>query len=159
MKKRGFTLLELILVILMTTILIGAMGFVYFTCCSAWNVGKDRSELRTQVSQSLEWITRNLYPAQNVVLESPQSLKFTKGSSDYRLYLYSLDDPGVKYDQNSYSLLQSDASEAYGAGIVLATGVQPNIFSYVNNIVAVDLTATQNNITVHERTKIKPRNL
>ena len=160
MKRRGFSLLEVILVVAMTAILSGAVFFVYLACFRAWNAGENRAELRTELSQALEAITRDLYRAKDITLESAHSLRFVQGTSEFRFYLYSADDPDPPaYDKTAYRLLKSSADETYGKGTMLATGVQPTVFSYDNKVVTVDLTATKDGSTVHMRTRIRPRNL
>ena len=160
-KKCGFSLLEMILVIVLTVILTGAVFLVYLTGFRVYNAGEDRSNLRTEMFLALEEITRIVTGANNIVLESANRLKATQGTTVYRFYLYNIGDPVPSYDQNSYDLRKSVDDETYGSGATLATAVQPNVFSYNDSdkIVTVDLTATKNNTTVHMRTKIKPRNL
>lgn len=159
MKRHGFTLLEVILVIAMTTVLSGAVIFVYITAFKAWNAGQDRSEVRTELALALEGVSRDIGQAREIVVESANSLKFIQGTTESRLYLYSADDPSpAAYNQSSYQLRKSSASESYGAGTVLANGVHPTVFSYNNKVLTIDLTATQDETSVHMRTRIRPRN-
>ncbi len=161
-KSRGFTLLELILVLGMTAVLMASVFLVYLTFFRTWNAGEDRAYLRTQMSLALDEITRDLSKATEVNLINQGKLTFTKEDLGYILYLYNAQDTAgpPAYDKSSYRLMKADAGEAYGGGTVLANGVKPTtVFSRDGNAVIVDLTAVKNDTTVHMRTKIKPRNL
>ncbi|MEI6438477.1 MAG: type II secretion system protein [Candidatus Omnitrophota bacterium] len=163
MKKAGFTFVELIIVLAMLLVLTGAVFFVYLTSFRAWSTGQDRLELRTELSQALEQMTMDLSDANSVYLESgnDNSLYFSQASAGYRLYLYNADDPAPpSYNQSVYSLLKSGVAESYGAGVTLATGVTPSVFTLTDGqTVSIDLNAIRNGSSVHMRTKVRPRNL
>ncbi|MBF0122350.1 MAG: prepilin-type N-terminal cleavage/methylation domain-containing protein [Candidatus Omnitrophica bacterium] len=163
MKRRGFSLLELILVIVLTTVLTASVVSVYLTSIKIWNAGEDRTGLRTSLALSVDMITQDLSNATNISLENvDNSLYFNKDGLGYRWYLYSADDPGQAYnnDNISYDLIKTVVNDTYvyGMGTVWATGIQRSVFAYANNLVTVDMTATKNSTIVHVRTKIRPRN-
>ncbi len=161
MKKKGFSLLEVIIVAGLITVLTGAIVFVYLSCFRAWNAGLDHSTLRIQLAQTLENMTRDISKATALELENANSLVVTVSSSkQYRFYLYSADDPGPAplYTGSSYCLMKSMENETYGQGETLVEGVRPTVFSLTGDMVTVDLTATANGSTVHMRTMVKPRN-
>jgi type II secretory pathway pseudopilin PulG len=159
MKKTGFTLLELIMVLGMTVVLMGTVMYVFLVTTRTWNAGQDRAGVRTEVTQAIEAMTQDLFEATSINLVNANNLEFEAGASSYRFCLYSSDDPGFTYTGTSYDLLKGSGTVDCGQGAVMARGVQPTVFSYADGMVILDLTAARNGSTIHMRTKVRPRNL
>ena len=58
--NRGFTILELLIVILALTILVGVIVNLYLVGLDLWGEGHARSSIRTDLSQTLELISKNI---------------------------------------------------------------------------------------------------
>lgn len=167
-KLRGFTVLELLIVILALTILVGVVGNVYTVGLDLWNDGLGRSQARTDLSQALELISRNLRKATRIDALTASSITFTAnlggGSSTYRVYLYNSADPepNPPYSQAFYELRWAQGAVNYGSGAILSTGiVQPVAAPFIRsgNVITIDLTAVRGNETVKLKSSVRPRNL
>ena len=159
MTNAGFTFLELTLVLGMTVVLAAVLIFVYMTAVRTWNAQQARSGLRTELAQAIESMTRDLHQADTVVLTNANDLVFHIGTASYRFCLYSADDPGLAYTGTSYRLVKGPGTSACAQGAALASGVHPTVFSDVDGVITIDLTADREGSTVHMRTKVWPRNL
>lgn len=142
-NKSGFTVLELIIVIGMTAILIGSIGFVYMSCFKAFNAGEDRSKIRTELSQALELMTRELTIANGITTCTSTSLVFTTANAT------------ITYSLNGTNLLRG--------GAVKATNIQgagtTSLFACSESRVTIDLTSLLNGVSVHLKASVKPRNI
>ncbi|MBF0331027.1 MAG: hypothetical protein HQL17_03760 [Candidatus Omnitrophica bacterium] len=152
MKKVGFTLLELIIVLGMTVVLVGGVMFVYMVSFNAWNSGQDRTSLRIELSQAIEAMSKDLRQASSVTLTNVNDVKYTVAGVDYRYCLYSA--TGAPY-----GLVKGSGSVPCAAGPIMASGLSTSVFTYVGNVLTIDLSAVRNASSVHLRTNVWPRNL
>ncbi len=160
-KERGFSLLELILVIGMAAILVGVGIFVYLAAIRAWNAAQDRAVLRGALSQAIESMTRDLLQAKSFVVNNTKDLGFSIGADAYHFGFYSSADPSCAYTGTAYDLVKASGVSGCGPGVVMTGNVSVDSagFSYAGGVVTVDLTMVKDGSTVHMRTKIRPRNL
>ena len=168
MKNSGFTILELLVVILALTILIGVVNNVFLVGFAVWNTGYSRSDNRTSATQALELISKNLRQATAITSLTDSSVTFTAnlggGVNTYRIYLYNAADPepNPPYTQNTYDLRLAQGVTTYGQGIILARNIiQPiNVpFAISGNNITIDLTLKTGDESIRTRTKVTPRNL
>lgn len=169
MNKKGLTLIELLLTTAMLAILIFTVGYVFVVGSNLWSEGYARSDIRGDISQAVELISKSLRQAKSIDDLTESSITFTadlgSGDDTYRVYLYNASDgePNPPYKQQSiYELRWAKGTVSYGSGAILATDIPipTNIpFSQSNNLITIDLTATRGDETVRIRSNIRPRNL
>jgi hypothetical protein len=168
MSKASFTILELLIVILALIILVGVIARVYFVGANLWNEGLTRSEIRTDLAQAIELISRNLRRATSIDTITASSITFTanlgSGSDTYRVYLYSASDPepNPPYSESTYDLRWVQGTVTYGSGANLAADIaRPTStpFSRSGNVITIDLTAARGDESVRMRSNVRPRNL
>ncbi len=164
----GFTILEILIVILALTIVVGVVNNVYIVGLDLWSEGISRSSIRTDLSQALELVSKNLRRATSIDAITASSITFTAdlggGSSSYRVYLYNASDsePNPPYSQDNYDLRWAQGTTTYGSGANLATDIAQPIntpFTQNGNVITLDLTATRGEETVRLRSNVRPRNL
>ena len=167
-KAKGFTIIELLVVILALVILTGVTVNMYTLGLDLWNIGTNRSAIRSDLSQSMELISKNLRQATSINALTPSSVTFTAdlgaGSTTYRVYLYNASDPepNPPYTTSTYELRWAQSAVPYGSGAILASDVvQPTNapFSQSGNVVTLDFTVSRNDSAVRLRTNVTPRNL
>ncbi|MCA9404941.1 MAG: prepilin-type N-terminal cleavage/methylation domain-containing protein [Candidatus Omnitrophica bacterium] len=168
MKKTAFTILELLVVIVAFSIIVGVVLNVYGVSLDIWNEGFKRSDIRTELSQTLELVTKNLRRATSIDALTDSSITFTadlgSGSTTYRVYLYNAADPepNPPYTQSTYDLRWVQGTTSYGSGASLANNIiQPSspVFSQAGNVINVNLTAAEGDETVRLSSSVRPRNL
>ncbi|MCK5580669.1 MAG: hypothetical protein KAJ18_05280 [Candidatus Omnitrophica bacterium] len=168
MDIKAVTLLELLVVILALVILVGVINNVFFVGFNVWNEGFSRAEIRTDLGQALELISKNLRQAGSVDALTESSITFSAdlggGDDTYRVYLYHEDDPepNPPYTQDTYDLRWAKGTVDYGAGANLVTDIaQPTHipFSQTGAVITMDLTATRGDETLRLRSNVRPRNL
>lgn len=141
-NKRGFTVIELIITIALTAFLIVSIGVVYTSCLRAFNASEDRSKIRTELSQALELISKELRAATSYSACNATTLTFLSGGST------------VAYTISGTNLLRS--------GVVKASNIKTSdttLCSVASSLFTIDLAATYNGENVRFRTKIRPRNI
>ncbi len=151
-KRCGFTLIELIITIGMVAFLTISIVMVYLSCFRAFNAGNDRSKIRTQLSQAMEKISRDVYKTKSITVCNATTLTITAGS-------YSL--------SNNNLIGPTGAIKATGIqpqSTVVSWGTTPALFVCSNGEVTIDMTAvnnsgTKNSETVHMKTQVRPRNM
>jgi len=184
---RGFTLIEMIIVLLLLAMLLGVTGSVLLVSLRAWNSGCIRGGIREDVSYAMEKTVRNLKEMANASLG-----QYDSGSGDiahtiqyddlsgntYVLYLYNADDETLdfNYGENLYNLHKANITQgnnpALGEGtLILRDIVSPDATSSTTaltiepkepndpNQVTLDFVVQRSSETVRLKTKIRPRNL
>ncbi|MFB0524008.1 MAG: PilW family protein, partial [Phycisphaerae bacterium] len=58
--KRGFTLLETLIVLMILSVLVGVSGLLFVVSLRAWDAGLIRGGIREDVSYAMEKIVRDL---------------------------------------------------------------------------------------------------
>jgi hypothetical protein len=168
MKEAGLTVLELLLVMILTGILVIGIGQVYVTGLGIWQNGYERSVARDQTAQALERMSQALRQAKNIDAFSESSIIFTAdlgaGDDTYRFYLYhpAQTDAGPPYTQSVYQLRGAQGDVSYGEGAVLAQNIrQPATapFSLSSGLLTVDLTRNFLDSSMRFRSNVRLRNL
>ena len=168
MKDAGLTILELLVVVILTGIIVIVIGQTYITGLEIWRDGYERSVARDQTSQALERITKALRQAKGIDDFSEGSIVFSAdlggGDDSYRVYLYHPSDtePNPPYTQGLYELRWAQGDVSYGQGAVLAKDIQQPLsaaFTFNNGLVTVDLTNNLLDSSLRFRSNIQLRNL
>jgi len=181
MKRHGFTIIEVIITLVITTILMASISFTYLTVNRAFNAGEGRSQARNQLSQAIDSITRNLYLAQDITVCNATTLTFYANfgnAGDPAIYSYSLayNSTNKNYDLHGTTGAVIVSGLIQPQGTVVSWGTTPALFkcSYapVNGVVpalvSLDMTAVSNGVsksgvltgeTVHIQKYVQPRNM
>jgi len=181
LNKRGFTIIEVVITVVLTTVLMGSVFFAYSTVNKVFNAGEDRSVARDQLSQAVDFITRDLYQAQNITVCNATTLTFFANlgnAGDPATYSYSLvyNSTNKNYDLHGTTGAVIVSGLVEPQGTVVSWGTTPALFkcnySPVNGVVQalvdIDMTAVRNGIlksgvltgeTVHIQKYVQPRNL
>lgn len=180
-SKRGFTLLETLIVIMLLAVLLGVSGFLFVVALRAWDSGRLRAGIREDISYAMEKSIRNLKEMANGSLAQynpgggaiAHTIQFAEISGDtYVFYLYNSDDASFDstYSESIYDLRKADTTQgddpASGEGVlILRDLVSPDAaapktaLTISGNEVTLDLVAQRADETVRIRTKVRPRNL
>ena len=170
LKKKGLTLIELLITTAVLSILVLTVGYTFIIGLRLWNDGYDRSDIRTDLSQALELVSKNLRQAKSIDAITAGSITFTAdlgdGDDTYRIYMYNASDTEPPpYKQNTYQLRRAKTTVTYGSGPVLIANVKkpnpPNAkpFSQSGNVITIDLVVERGDQTVAMRTNVRPRSL
>ncbi len=179
--NQGFTLIEMVIVLLLLAMLLGVTGFVFIVSLRAWDSGCIRGGIREDVSYAMEKTVRNLKEIANASLSQYDSgsgniahtIQYDDLSGNtYVLYLYNADDATLDstYSESLYDLHKADIdggdNPALGDGVlILRDLVSPDAtapataLNISGNQVGLDLVIQRSDETVRIRTKIRPRNL
>jgi hypothetical protein len=167
--KRGITLLEVMITIIMFTILIGVLGYMTRVILLSWSGQETRTGLDIILKRGMEETVRDLREARSVQ-SSNDEIRFTQDLTNYYIYyLYTANDSyPLAFSQSAYDLRKAaltgglSGTFTYGSGRVVIMDVRPpptSDLSLTSNLLTLDLSARQGSETVRIRTKIRPRNL
>ena len=171
-NRRGLTLVELIITVVILPILIFTIGYSFVIGLRLWNQGYTRADIRTRLSQALELVSKQLRQAKSIDELTAGSITFTAdlgdGDDTYRVYMYHGADsePNPPYtQQGSYELRWAKSTVTYGSGAVLVADVKRPVppsskpFSQNGNVITLDLVVERGDETVAMATNVRPRNL
>ena len=170
-KKKGLTLVELLVTTSVLSILIFTVGYTFIIGLKLWNEGYNRSDIRTDVSQALELVSKNLRQAKSIDDLTAGSITFTAdlgdGDDTYRVYMYNSSDsePNPPYTKSTYELRWAKTTVTYGSGAILIGDVKkPNPpsskpFDQNGNVITRDFVVERGDQTVAMRTNVRPRSL
>ncbi|MFH1615948.1 MAG: type II secretion system protein [Planctomycetota bacterium] len=181
LAKRGFTLIETIIVLVLMAILLGATGFVFLVSLRAWDSGCIRGGIRADASYAIEKTVRDLKEMANGSLSQYSSIANTieyreflpaGGGDTYLFYLYNSADASFdsSYTENLYNLHKANITQgdnpASGEGVlILRDLVSPDAAAPATALtisgdqVTVDFVMQRGEEIVRLKTKIRPRNL
>lgn len=176
MAKKGLTLVELIVVIMLFVLLAAVTVYVFRAIALSWSAQEERAGVDIMIDKSVEGIVRELREATEVRLgpgpaDDYDEIRFKRGGMDYIFYLYNADSSygfPQAFDEDSYEMRKTTLSEGiggtftYGDGRIIITDLLPppsSDFAFDGSIVTIDLTAERNDETVRARTEVRPRNL
>ena len=177
--KRGFTLLETLIVFSLLSVLMGVSAHLFTVSLRVWGTGSLRTEIRENMSYAIEKTVRDLKEMANASLDQYNSIAHTiqydeiSGDGDtYVLYLYNSADPvfNSRYNRSLYNLRKANITQGdnpdSGEGVlILRDLVSPDAASPATaltvsgNQVTLDFVVQRSDETVRLRTKIRPRNL
>ncbi len=164
MKKRGFSLIELIIVITIIGIISGVVGFTLFGAVDAWTFKFNRSDILWDGRLALNRMVRETREIKNTTSVT------TAISSQFRFI--NVDDLDITYSLSGTDLNRTEDSTAN----VLAEDVSSLAFTYYDsggatiatpivspletdiNRVRINLTLTKNGENVYLQSDARPRN-
>lgn len=145
--KKGFTLVEILITIMVASILIVSAGIVLAGGHTIWNNGLKRANLQRDASFAMLKINRLIRQGHNAVLEDDgKSLKITNESSWIKFY----------HDENADNLIL-EAQDELPVTIVEGT-VDKLEFKTQPKIVTVTLTLKQDNYEIAYISTVMMRN-
>jgi len=177
--KRGFTLLETLIVFSLLSVLMGVSAYLFTVSLRAWGTGSLRTEIREDMSYAMEKVVRDLKEMANGSLSQYSSIEHTiqfeeTGGDTYVLYLYNSADPvfNSTYNRDFYNLHKANINQGddpdSGEGVlILRDLVSPDASAPKTSLsinagrtqVTLDLAVQRGDETVTIRTKVRPRNL
>ena len=114
---RGFTLIEMIIVLLLLAMLSGVAGSLFAVGLRVWDSGYIRTGIREDISYAMEKVIRDLKETANGSLSQYSSIAHTIQYDDldgntYVLYLYNADDGTLDstYGESLYDLRKANIS-------------------------------------------------
>lgn len=169
---KGFTLIEVLIVLVMLFTLISAATYGYIVVLETWGSQDASLEIREDLWQGVERMLRDLRPAKAINVAN-DAIRYTIRESGvdnhYIFYLYHASDSWVPaYNQNVYQLRRTALSGGiggtftYGSGTIYIKEVKPpptSDLSASGNIITIDLTTSKYDETFRLLEKIRPRNL
>ena len=176
---RGFTLIEMIIVLMLLAILSGVTGLVFLVSLRAWDSGYIRTGIREDISYATEKVVRDLKEMALRSLSQYGSIAHTVQYNDfagntYVFYLYNADDSSFDsaYSESLYNLRKANTSQgdipASGGGLlILRDLVSPDATTLATALtidpnstqVTLDFVVQRSDEIVRTRTKVRPRNL
>ena len=180
---RGYTLIEMLIVLFLLAMLSGVTGLVFLVSLRAWDSGCIRGGIREDISYATEKVVRDL---KEMALRS--LYQYNPGGGDvehtvqyndsagntYVFYLYNSADLSFdsSYPENLYDLRKANTSQgdnpALGGGLlILRDLVSPNAAALATALsidpngtqVTLDFVVQRSDEIVRIRTKVRPRNL
>jgi prepilin-type N-terminal cleavage/methylation domain-containing protein len=170
--KTGFTLTELLIVIVMLAVLFSAVWVSFNTVLETWGTQDARLGLEEDLRHGMDKVLYDLRAAKAISV-ADDSIRFTLYESgtnnSYIIYLYHSGDSWVPaYDQDVYELRKTaltggiNGTFTYGDGSLYIKQVKPpttSDLSVSGNVITLDLTATRYDETVRLLEKLTARNL
>jgi len=175
--NRGFTLIEMIIVLVLLPMLLGVSGSLFVVGLHAWDTGRTRTGIREDVSYAMDEVVRDLKEMANGSLAQYSSISHTiqfdeRGGDTYVLYLHNADDSSFdsSYTESLYDLRKADITQgedpASGEGtLILRDLVSPDATTPATALtisstqVTLDIVVQRSDEIVRTRTKVRPRNL
>ncbi len=176
---RGFTLIEMIIVLFLSSMLSGVTCLVFLVSLRAWDSGCIRTGIREDISYAAEKVVRDLKEMALRSLSQYGSIAHTVQYNDfagntYVFYLYNTDDSSFDstYSESLYNLRKANTSQgdnpALGDGVlILRDLVSPDAAAPATDLsiepngtqVTLDFVVQRSDEIVRIRTKVRPRNL
>ena len=170
--RRGVTLVELIITLLLFALLMSATAIALQPVLLAWASHQDRMELQRSVQQGLERAVQDLRLAGTLQNDVNDAIRYTVRESgvnnSYILYLYHASNTWPPaYNQSVYQLRKAsltggiNGTFTYGSGTLLMRDIQPpttSDLSVSGSVATMDLTLSRGNETFRLIRKVKKRN-
>lgn len=168
--KKGLTLIELMIVIIMFVILTGVIVCVLRAVLLSWSSQETRAGVDISLDRGIEEVVRDLREGRQVNTVNNDEIRFTQDLITYYIYyLYNASDSyPSSFTQASYQLKKATLAGgmggtfAYGSGDIKITDVLPpptSDLSLSSNLITVDLSIKRGDETIRSRTQVRPRNL
>lgn len=168
--KKGFTLVELIMTILMLVVLVGVTVFVFRAVLLSWSSQERRSGIDISLDRGIEEMVRDLRDARQVQSVNNDEIRFTQDQSTYYIYyLYNGSDSyPPNFNQSLYELRKTTLTGGitgtftYGSGNIIINDILPpptSDLSLSSNLITIDLSIKRADETIRSRTQVRPRNL
>lgn len=171
--KRGMTLLELLIAVVMLAAVMGVAGFLFSVVLKTWV----SQEARAGVDMDLNWrmgqVVRDLREAMEIQSTAGyHEVRFTPDETTYYIYyLYNENDayaPPPAFNQDLYQLRRAtltgdiNGTFAYGSGNFILGDILPPTTSEISatgDVITIDLSVERRDETVRTRSQVNPRNL
>lgn len=169
MMKKGLTLIELMIVIVLFVILTAVGGYMLRAVLLSWSSQETRTGVEINIDTGMEWMVRDIREATEVQSVNDE-IRFTRnGVTYYVYYLYNASDSyPPAFNQSIYQVKKAtltgaiDGTFTYGSGQLIMTDVFPpptSDLSEDDNVVTIDISINRKNETVRSRTDVKLRNI
>lgn len=167
--NKGFTLLELMIVIVMLAILMASSAFIMRAILLSWSAQEARVGVNINLDRGIEETIRDVRGAK-AVQSANDEVRFTLDNGNYSIYyLFNASDtyPSL-FNQNYYQLRKAaltggiNGTFSYGDGNIIITDILPpptSDISLSSNVTTIDLSVRRGNETIRSRTQVKSRNL
>jgi prepilin-type N-terminal cleavage/methylation domain-containing protein len=167
--RRGLTLVELMMTIMLVSILLLVTVFLLRAVLLSWSSQETRSGIDISLGRGMEEVARDLREARQAQA-SGDEIRFTRDLANYSVYyLYnSADSYPPSFGQPTYRLHKAALSGGmsgtftYGAGDIKITDILPppvSDLSLSGNLITLDLSVLRKDDTIRSKTKVRPRNL
>lgn len=168
--KKGLTLLELMMVILVFVILMAVIVYVLRAVLLSWSSQETRSGIDISLDRGIEEAVRDLREARQISFINNDEIRFTQDLTNFYIYyLYNGSDfYPPSFNQNTYELRKAALSGGisgtftYGSGQIIITEVvapTTSDLSISSNLVTLDLSVRRRDEIIRSRTQVRPRNL
>jgi len=175
--KRGFTLLEILVAISLSLLIIGSLYGIYVTSYKSYRRNINKADLNQNVRIVLERLTRDLRQTNEITTTLPASeIKFQDGhdTTKIRYINYFRDVNNNLHSKTSYYTFPSDPFTWVPWNAVDGDGHPPleqtesdvikaekitNLFFESNNIITIDITASNSENQVSAQTEVMGRNI
>ncbi len=179
MKKRGMTLIEVVIVVVLFAVLTIVTVYVFRAILLAWSSNETRVGVDIVVDRGIEEMVRDIREAQEIQSTADRDeVRLTQNGADYYIYyLYHEDDtygPPPVFDEDYYELKKADLTGdingtfTYGDGKIIVSDVVPpgsgsnpktDISMDANSLVTIILKMEREAETITSKTQVRPRNL
>ena len=168
--KKGLTLLELMMTIVMFVILTAVVAYILRAVLLSWSSQETRTGVDIILDVGIEEMTRDLREAKQISSVNNNEIRFTRDQTNFYIYyLYNQNDSyPPAFNQTSYQLRKAtltggiNGTFTYGLGDIKAIDVLPpptSALSLSGNLITIDLSIIRKNETIRSRTEVRPRNL
>jgi len=150
-KSSGFTIVELIVVVLVVAVLVLVVSRIPLFTSGFWRQGADRLSMQRDANYAMIYIQRRLKPASFTV--APQVPLYGEGAYDS----LTIGDVTFEVDDGNHDLVEKSGGVITGTVI---SGEEGTVFSVERDEIAINMTLTlvrESGQTTH-RTAVKPRN-
>lgn len=157
-NQKGFTLLELLIVISIATLVVGAVAAVFFQLSSGSDRNSNYMTAYTQVQNAGSWISHDAVMAQDVDVNSGLvTLEWASWEGDAHQVVYTLEDAdgGLKNLMRSYS----DNSGTETTFVATYIDLSNTSCSWDGEVLTLVVTAQVGQQTAARTYKIEPRAL
>jgi len=148
-RRKGFTLIELVIAMFTSAIVIVAAGMILFFGQKTWNSTWDRTNLQRDASYAMLRMTRDIQAGISAQVESNgEGLKIFKAGDWVRYFAAS--------DASKLAL----KSETGGGGseTIIEDNLEAVQFKVTGNTVAIDLKLKEDNLETHFASTVMMRN-
>ncbi len=167
--KRGLTLIEIMIVIVLFVILAAITVYIFRAILLSWSSGETRAGIDIALDRGIEEMVRDLRAAKAITSVNNDEIRYTATDNTHHIYyLYNSSDTyPPNFGQSSYELRKATLSGSItGAladiGRIIITDILPPAttdLSISSNIATIDISVSRGDETIRSKTQVKPRNL
>lgn len=170
--RRGFTLLEMLMVILLVALVLGASISAVRTVLLTFAGQDRRAGMKIRLDAVVEKMTNELREARDATFVNPHEIRFTYDNTTFFIYYFyhPLDGYPSAFTRSVYEVRKAtvdttiDGVFTYGSGSIIARDVAPPPVSSFTvdgtvNVITIDLSAVGGDETIRSRVALFPRNV